>query len=163
MASETETVDIYDGPIMKHSSSEVGKRPIILSKVMFSSSGKATSDIQFHRRRISSMILKILITYRYIFKYFQETKRKSSSLFSVHSDTEVIKHPEHILTEDENGLNLAIPKIKRRRSIDVSKIENLVSLPDLDGMPSLVTPSITISQYNSNVGLNRSMISLNEL
>ena len=74
-----------------------------------------------------------------------------------------MKNPDQILIEDENGLNLAIPKIKRRRSIDVSQIEHLLNLPDLEGQPSLIAPSITISQYNSNIGLNRSVISLNNM
>ena len=81
----------------------------------------------------------------------------------MYSDSEVVKNPDQILSEDENGLNLAIPKISRRRSIDVSKIEQLLNLPDLEGQPSLIAPSITISQYNSNIGLNRSVISLNNM
>ena len=81
----------------------------------------------------------------------------------MYSDSEVMKNPEQILNDDETGLNLALPKIKRRRSIDVSKIEHLFKLPELKGQPSLVTPSITISQYNSNIGLNRSVMSLNDV
>lgn len=128
-ASETETVDVYDGAIMQHSMSEE----------------------------------RLPLTSEFMLEEANEIKRKSFSLCSVYSDSEVVKNPDQILIEDENGLNLAIPKIKRRRSIDVSQIEHLLNLPDLEGQPSLIAPSITISQYNSNIGLNRSVISLNNM
>ena len=68
-----------------------------------------------------------------------------------------------VICQEEPGLCPPIPKIKRRRSIDVSKIEQILEFSTQEGHPDLIAPSITISQYNSNIGLNRSVISLDNL
>ena len=52
------------------------------------------------------------------------------------------------------------PKIKRRKSIDVSKIELQEDLSSQEESSIFLMPSIKISQYNSQTKLNNSVISL---
>ena len=95
--------------------------------------------------------------------FFQGVKQRSLSLSSIYKKPEIVKTQEQSLHEDENRLTLVLPKIKRRRSIDVSKIENSLNVLDGEGQSSLPLPSFTFSQYNSNVGLNESVIDLNQI
>lgn len=95
--------------------------------------------------------------------FFQGFKKKSLSLSSIYNKSSIEKALEHTLHEDENKLNLELPKIKRRQSIDVSKIEQLLNISDGEGQNNLPLPTITFSQYNSNVGLNQSVSNLNQI
>ena len=82
---------------------------------------------------------------------------------SVNSDSEILRNSEKNFLLKDSGLNLSIPKIQRRRSIDVSKIEEAAGITEEQSQKNLIAPSITISQYNSNIGLNQSVTNLNRI
>ena len=126
-------------------------------------SGKATVFTRIVFRGYQcNMSISIFVSDFDLF-FFQGFKKKSLSLSSICNKSAIVKTLEHTLREDENKLNLELPKIKRRRSIDVSKIEQLLNISDGEGQNNLPLPSITFSQYNSNVGLNQSVSNLNQI
>lgn len=100
--------------------------------------------------------IRILFSFRlFLSHFFQENPKNFSA--SLGSLVEKCRLCEDInqYSSNEKNLHMKLPKITRRQSIDVSKIQSIS--PDETEDYLDVVPSIKISQYNSTTRLNTSL------